>query len=57
MTNVIWKIRVLANGLVYTPNDEGVITIIKPDPKFEYIAKNSIGERMNAPPDLSNGKI
>ena len=48
---------VLANGLVYMPNDEGVITIIKPGPKFEYIAKNSMGERMNASPAISNGKI
>jgi len=48
---------VLANGLVYMPNDEGVITVIKPGPKFEYVAKNSIGERMYASPALSNGKI
>jgi len=48
---------VLANGLVYMPNDEGVITVIKPGPKFNYIAKNSIGERMNASPAISNGKI
>jgi len=48
---------VLANGLVYMPNDEGVITVIKPGPKFEYVAKNSIGERMNASPAISNGKI
>ena len=48
---------VLADGLVYMPNDEGVITVIKPGPKFNYIAKNSIGERMNASPAISNGKI
>jgi outer membrane protein assembly factor BamB len=48
---------VLANGLVYMPNDEGVITVIKPGPKFEYIAKNSIGEKMFASPAISNGKI
>ena len=48
---------VLANGLVYMPNDEGMITVIKPGPKFESVAKNSIGERMNASPALSNGKI
>ena len=48
---------VLANGLVYMPNDEGLITVIKPGPKFEYVAKNSIGERMNASPAISNGKI
>lgn len=48
---------VLANGLVYMPNDEGIITVIKPGPVFEYVAKNSIGERMNASPAISNGKI
>jgi outer membrane protein assembly factor BamB len=48
---------VLANGLVYMPNDDGVITVIKPGPKFEYVAKNSIGERMYASPAISNGKI
>ncbi len=48
---------VLANGLVYMPNDEGVITVIKPGPKFEMVAQNSIGERMNASPAISNGKI
>jgi outer membrane protein assembly factor BamB len=48
---------VLVNGLVYMPNDEGVITVIKPGPGFEYIAKNSIGERMNASPAISNGRI
>jgi outer membrane protein assembly factor BamB len=48
---------VLANGLVYMPNDEGIITVIKPGRKFEYVAKNSIGEKMNASPAISNGKI
>ena len=48
---------VLVNGLVYMPNDEGVITVIKPGPRFEYVARNSIGERMNASPAVSNGKI
>jgi outer membrane protein assembly factor BamB len=48
---------VIANGLVYMPNDEGVITVIKPGPKFEYIAKNLIGEKMFASPAISNGKI
>ena len=48
---------VLANGLVYMPNDEGVITVIKPGPKFEYVSKNSIGERMNASPAISDRKI
>ena len=48
---------VLAGGLVYMPNDKGIITVIKPGPKFGYIAKNSIGERMFASPAISNGRI
>jgi len=48
---------VLANGLVYMPNDEGVITVIKPGPTFKSIAKNDIGEKMFASPAISNGKI
>jgi len=48
---------VLANGLVYMPNDEGRITVIKPGPKYEAIATNSMGEKMNASPAISNGKI
>ena len=48
---------VLVNGLVYMPNDEGVITVIKPGPTFEYVSKNDIGEGMNASPAISNGKI
>ena len=63
--NILWvenmgkqySSSVLANGLVYMPNDEGLITVIKPGPTFETIARNSIGERMNASPALSNGKI
>lgn len=48
---------VLANGLVYMPNDEGTITVIKPGATFEAIAINSIGEKMNASPAISNGRI
>lgn len=48
---------VLANGLVYMPNDDGVITVIKPGPVFKYISKNPIGEKMFASPAISNGKI
>lgn len=63
--NVLWienlgkqySSPVLAGGLVYMPNDEGVITVIKPGPTFEYVARNPIGEKMNASPAISNGKI
>ena len=63
--NVLWvqnlgrqySSPVLADGLVYMPNDEGVITVIKPGPKFEYIAQNNLGEGMYASPAISNGRI
>lgn len=63
--NILWKeslgkqysSAVLANGLVYMPNDEGIITVIKPGPTYESIAKNSIGETLFASPAISNGKI
>ncbi|MEI8049751.1 MAG: PQQ-binding-like beta-propeller repeat protein, partial [Bacteroidota bacterium] len=63
--NVVWKEKlgkqyassVLINGLVYSPNDEGVITVIKPGPVFESISKNGIGETMFASPAVSNGRI
>lgn len=48
---------VLVNGLVYMPNDEGVVTVIKPGPTFEKVAQNSIGEKMNASLAINNGKI
>lgn len=48
---------VLANGLVYMPNDNGIITVIKPGNTFNPISKNPIGERMFASPAISNGKI
>jgi outer membrane protein assembly factor BamB len=48
---------VLAGGLVYMPNDNGIVTIFRPGPAFESIAKNGIGEKMNASPALANGRI
>lgn len=48
---------VLANNLVYMPNDDGVITVIKPGPDFTAVSKNPIGEKMFASPAISNGRI
>jgi len=47
----------LAGGMVYMPNDDCVITVIKPGPTFNVVSKNAIGEQMNASPAVSNGKI
>ncbi|MDA3832451.1 MAG: PQQ-binding-like beta-propeller repeat protein, partial [Spirochaetales bacterium] len=48
---------VLADGLVYMPNDEGVITVIKPGPVFDPVARNAIGEQLISSAGISNGKI
>ncbi len=48
---------VIANGLIYMPNDEGMISVIQPGPEFNRIAQNTIGEKMFASPAISNGKI
>lgn len=64
-STVLWKEKlgkqyaspVLVNGMVYMPNDDGVITIFKPGPEFKSIARNTIGEKMYASPAISNGQI
>ena len=48
---------VLANGLIYLPNDEGIITVIRPGAKFESVSRNPMGEGMYASPAISGGKI
>lgn len=62
---VLWKEKlgkayaspVLINGLVYMPNDEGIINVIKPGPVFERVSQNTIGEKMFASPAVSRGQI
>ena len=48
---------ITANGLAYFLSDKGVMTIVKPGPKFEVVARNDIGEDMRASPAISNGKM
>jgi outer membrane protein assembly factor BamB len=63
--NIVWTENlgkqyaspVLAGGLVYIPNDTGVITVIQPGATFQAVAKNDTGEKMFASPAISNGKI
>ena len=63
--NILWKENlgkqypsaVLANGLVYIPNDAGTINVIKPGTTYQSVSKNNIGERMFASPAISDGKI
>ena len=44
-------------GLAYFLSDKGVMTIVKPGPPFEIVAKNELGEETYASPAISNGQI
>lgn len=46
---------VSANGLVYFLSDKGIMTVVKPGPEFEVVARNELGEETNASPAISNG--
>jgi outer membrane protein assembly factor BamB len=48
---------VSANGLVYCTTDDGATTVIKPGPKFEKIARNTLGEPCFSSPAISDGRI
>ena len=48
---------VAANGLVYFLSDKGVMTIVRPGPQLEIVARNSLGEETYASPALSAGQI
>jgi hypothetical protein len=48
---------VIANGLVYFLSDKGVMTIVKPGPQFEVVARNELGEGTYASPAISNGRM
>ena len=46
-----------ANGQAYFLSDRGVMTVIKPGPKFKVVAQNNLGEETNASPAIYNGQI
>jgi outer membrane protein assembly factor BamB len=48
---------VSANGLVYFLNDEGVMHVVRPGPKFQLVAKNEFGEKTFASPAISGGRM
>ena len=62
---VLWKSRmglhhaspVLANGLVYYVNDDGVAHVVKAGPEYELVSRNEIGEKVYASPALSEGQL
>lgn len=48
---------VAANGLVYFLSDKGVMTVVRPGPKLEIVARNELDEETYASPALSAGQI
>jgi len=48
---------VSAGGNVYVLSDEGVMTVIRPGPKYNVVAKNKLGERCSASPAISGGRL
>jgi hypothetical protein len=48
---------VTANGLVYFLSDKGIMTVIKPGPQLEIVARNELGEETYASPAISNGQM
>lgn len=63
--NILWKEKtgayhaspVVANGLIYFLNDEGVMTVVKAGPKFELAARNELGEKTFASPAICDGQM
>ena len=48
---------VSAAGLVYFLNDDGVMSVVRPGPEFQRVARNELGEKTFASPAISQGQI
>lgn len=48
---------VLADGKVYTTNEDGVTTVFRAGPKFELLAENNLDDYTLSSPAISNGQI
>ena len=48
---------VVAGGLLYFPDDNGVMHVLKPGPKFELVARNRLEDECYASPAIANGQI
>jgi outer membrane protein assembly factor BamB len=46
---------VAGDGKVYFTNLDGVVTVLKVGPKFDVLAKNSVGETVVASPAIAHG--
>ncbi len=52
-----WGSLVLADGKLYTTDQNGDTFVLEAKPKFELVARNKLGEHCNASPAISNGDI
>jgi len=48
---------VTANGLAYFLSDKGVMTIVRPGPNLEIVARNTLDEETFASPAISDGRL
>jgi outer membrane protein assembly factor BamB len=55
--NSSWSSMILADGKIYVPNQSGDVFVLRPSPKFEVLATNSVGEPTNASLAASNGEL
>lgn len=46
-----------ANGLAYFLSDEGVMTVVRPGPVFEVVARSELGEKASASPAVYDGQL
>ena len=63
---VVWQGRVggshsaspiLANGHLYFSSEEGEVTVIAAGPEFRVVARNALGDKMQASPAVSGGTL
>ncbi len=55
--NAIWGSAVIAGDVIYVVNQSGDTIVMEASPEFRVISTNSLGEKTNTTPALSNGEI
>jgi outer membrane protein assembly factor BamB len=48
---------VAANGRLYFVGDEGQTTVLEAGPKFNVLARNPLGEKVQASPAIADGRF
>ncbi len=48
---------VLIDGKVYAPSEKGDVYVFEASPKYQLLAKNSLGEEVFASPAVANGRL